>query len=152
MSDSPTWATTVLGMLNWLGIKPSYSRPRVSDDNAYAEALFKTAKYRPEYPRRGFVDLEEARQWAASFVGWYNHEHRHSGIHYVTPAERHDGRDHALLDARKAVYTQARARWPSRWNGRSTRNWVRNNTTTLNPERDALCSASSAVIPEKHSA
>lgn len=145
-------ATTVLGMLNWLGIKPSYSRPRVSDDNAYAEALFKTAKYRPEYPRRGFVDLEEARQWAASFVGWYNHEHRHSGIHYVKPAERHDGRDHALLDARKAVYTQARARWPSRWNGRSTRNWNRNNTTTLNPERDALCSASPAVIPEKHSA
>ena len=73
-------ATTVLAMLHWLGIKPSYSRPRVSDDNAYAEALFRTAKYRPEFPARGFVDLEAARSWASGFVHWYNVEHRHSGI------------------------------------------------------------------------
>ena len=58
-------ATTVLTMLHWLGIKPSYSRPRVSDDNAYAEALFRTAKYRPEFPAKGFASLEEARAWAA---------------------------------------------------------------------------------------
>ena len=145
-------ATTVLGMLNWLGIKPSYSRPRVSDDNAYAEALFKTAKYRPEYPNRGFADLEEGRRWAADFVHWYNHEHRHSGIHYVTPAERHDGRDRAVLDARKAVYTQARARCPSRWNGRPIRNWSRHEQVTLNPERDAVCSAASNDVLEQHSA
>ncbi len=73
-------ATTVLAMLNWLGVKPSYSRPRVSDDNAYAESLFRTAKYRPEFPAKGFADLEEARAWAAGFVRWYNFEHRHSGI------------------------------------------------------------------------
>ncbi len=58
-------ATTVLAMLNWLGVTPSYSRPRVSDDNAYAESLFRTAKYRPEFPAKGFADLEAARSVAA---------------------------------------------------------------------------------------
>jgi len=111
-------ATTVLAMLNWLGIEPSYSRPRVSDDNAYAEALFRTAKYRPEFPARGFASLEEARAWGAQFVHWYNIEHRHSGIGYVTPAQRHAGEDRAILMARHALYTPTRAtgrRWePSR--------------------------------------
>ena len=82
-------ATTVLSMLNWLGVKPSYSRPRVSDDNAYAESLFRTAKYRPEFPAKGFVDLDAARAWATDFVHWYNVDHRHSGIRYVSPAQRH---------------------------------------------------------------
>ena len=77
-------ATTVLAMLHWLGIEPSYSRPRVSDDNPYAEALFRTAKYRPEFPDRGFADLDAARGWASRFVHWYNREHRHSGIRYTT--------------------------------------------------------------------
>ena len=90
-------ATTVLAMLAWLGIAPSHSRPRVSDDNPYAEALFRTAKYRPEFPQRGFADLDAARDWAtrdwaARFVHWYNHVHRHGAIRYVTPAERHTGR------------------------------------------------------------
>jgi len=71
-------ATTVLAMLYWLGVKPSYSRPRVSDDNAYAEALIRTAKYRPESPAKGFTDLEQARRWAVAFVHWYNFDHRHS--------------------------------------------------------------------------
>lgn len=61
-------ATTVLAMIYWLGLKASYSRPRVSDDNAFVESLFRTAKYRPEFPAKGFADLEEARQWASSFV------------------------------------------------------------------------------------
>ncbi|KGE03814.1 Mobile element protein [Pseudohaliea rubra DSM 19751] len=139
-------------MLNWLGIKPSYSRPRVSDDNAFAEALFKTAKYRPEYPKRGFADLEEARRWAADFVHWYNHEHRHSGIHYVTPAERHSGRDRAVLEARKAVYTLAMARCPSRWNGRGIGNRDRHEQVTLNPERDAVFSTAPTEVMERHSA
>src|SRR3954470_10560566 len=58
--------TTVLAMLSWLGIAPSHSRPRVSDDNAYAEALFRTAKYRPDFPNTGFADLAGARRWAAA--------------------------------------------------------------------------------------
>ena len=130
-------ATTVLAMLHWLGIKPSYSRPRVSDDNAYAEALFRTAKYRPEFPARGFADLEAARSWASGFVHWYNVEHRHSGIRYVSPAQRHAGEDHAILAARHALYANARARQPARWTGR-TRDWSPITAVTLNPEREAI--------------
>ena len=130
-------ATTVLAMLHWLGVKPSYSRPRVSDDNAYAESLFRTAKYRPEFPTKGFATLEEARSWAASFVHWYNFDHRHSGIRYVTPAQRHAGADHEILAARHALYLQAREGQPTRWSG-ATRNWTPMGAVTLNPERDCV--------------
>lgn len=130
-------ATTVLAMLHWLGVKPSYSRPRVSDDNAYAESLFRTAKYRPEFPATGFADLDSARQWAAAFVRWYNHDHRHSGIRYVSPAQRHAGADHAILAQRHALYCQARERNPRRWSGK-TRDWTPIGAVTLNPERDAV--------------
>ena len=133
-------ATTVLAMLNWLGVKPSYSRPRVSDDNAYAESLFRTAKYRPEFPGKGFVDLDEARAWAADFVRWYNVDHRHSGIRYVSPAQRHAGEDHDILAARHALYTAARKINPARWSG-DTRNWSPIGAVTLNPERDSIIRA-----------
>jgi transposase InsO family protein len=132
-------ATTVLAMLHWLNIKPSYSRPRVSDDNAYAESLFRTAKYRPEFPAKGFDDLTQARHWAANFVRWYNFDHRHSGIRYVSPAQRHTGQDKAILQARHEVYTQARERNPARWSGK-TRNWSPINAVALNPERDSVVS------------
>ena len=130
-------ATTVLTMLNWLGIKPSYSRPRVSDDNPFSEALFRTAKYRPEFPVQGFESLAQARAWAAEFVNWYNVDHRHSGIRYVSPEQRHSGQDQAILAARHAVYTQAKARHPARWSG-PTRDWSQIATVTLNPERDEV--------------
>ncbi len=130
-------ATTVLAMLHWLGIKPSYSRPRVSDDNAFVESLFRNAKYRPEFPARGFADLEQARTWAASFVHWYNHAHRHSSIRYVTPAQRHVGEDHQILAARHAVYLRAKEQNPARWSG-ATRNWNPIGPVTLNPERDSV--------------
>jgi transposase InsO family protein len=139
-------ATTVLTMLHWLGVKPSYSRPRVSDDNAYAEALFRTAKYRPEFPVKGFADLQAARSWATGFVHWYNQEHRHSGIRYVSPAQRHDGRDQDILAARHTIYTQARQRHPKRWS-RHTRNWTPVTTVTLNPERDSVVQA--ALLPNQ---
>ena len=130
-------ATTVLAMLHWLGVKPSYSRPRVSDDNAYAESLFRTAKYRPEFPAKGFADLDAARAWATDFVRWYNIDHRHSGIRYVSPAQRHAGDDKAILAARHVLYTQARERNPARWSG-ATRNWSPVGAVTLNPERDSI--------------
>ena len=136
-------ATTVLSMLHWLGVKPSYSRPRVSDDNAYAESLFRTAKYRPEFPAKGFADLETARAWAADFVHWYNVDHRHSGIQYVSPSQRHEGEDHAILAARHALYLQAREKNPARWSG-DTRNWSPIGAVTLNPERDCVIKAHSA--------
>ena len=133
-------ATTVLAMLNWLGVKPSYSRPRVSDDNAYAESLFRTAKYRPEFPAKGFAELGDARAWAVSFVHWYNVEHRHSGIRYVSPAQRHAGEDQAILAARHALYASARDLNPARWSG-NTRNWTPVRAVTLNPERDCIVKA-----------
>jgi transposase InsO family protein len=136
-------ATTVLAMLHWLGVRPSYSRPRVSDDNAFVESLFRTAKYRPEFPERGFPDLHAARQWAGDFVRWYNHEHRHSGIRYVTPAQRHAGQDKEILEARHALYTQAREHNPRRWSG-ATRNWSHVATVTLNPERTEVANAALA--------
>lgn len=130
-------ATTVLAMLNWLGIKPSYSRPRVSDDNPYSEALFRTAKYRPEFPASGFESLNAARAWAAEFVEWYNVEHRHSGIRYVSPGQRHTGADRAILAARHALYIDARQRHPARWS-RHTRDWSPIHAVALNPERDSV--------------
>lgn len=136
-------ATTVLAMLHWLGIKPSYSRPRVSDDNAYAESLFRTAKYRPQFPVQGFAGLDAARAWATDFVHWYNVEHRHSGIGYVTPTQRHGGEDHALLAARHQVYLSAREANPRRWSG-STRNWTPIGAVTLNPERNVVIDAALA--------
>jgi hypothetical protein len=114
----------------------------VSDDNAYAESLFRTAKYRPEFPAKGFADLDAARTWTAEFVRWYNDEHRHSGIRYVTPGQRHDGQDHTILAARHALYLKARERNPARWSG-ATRNWSPVDAVTLNPERDSVVAAQS---------
>ncbi|WP_436606554.1 integrase core domain-containing protein [Sorangium sp. So ce1036] len=106
--------------------------PRVSDDNPYAEALFRTLKYRPEYPRRPFATVEQARQWVERFVAWYNGEHLHSSIRFVTPNDRHRGRDSALLAVRHALYQRARRRTPRRWSGQ-TRNWTPIGPVTLNP-------------------
>lgn len=133
-------ATTVLAMLEWLGVNRSYSRPRVSNDNAYAESLFRTAKYRPEFPAAGFAGLDSARTWAAAFVHWYNCEHRHSAIRYVTPAQRHAGQDQPILAARHVLYTDARQLNPARWSG-NTRDWSYIDAVTLNPERDSVVKA-----------
>jgi putative transposase len=113
------------------------SRPRVSDDNAYVESLFRTAKYRPGFPARGFADLDAARRWAAQFVAWYNREHRHSGLRFVTPEQRHTGDDRGVLAQRAAVYEAAQQCHPRRWS-RHTRNWTPVGAVTLNPDREAI--------------
>nr|WP_314725623.1 IS3 family transposase [Serratia ficaria] len=118
-----------------LKITPSHSRPRVSNDNAYVESLFRTLKYVPAWPEKGFASLEEARAWVEGFVGWYNEEHRHSGIRYVTPGQRHRGEDSQLLSQRKSVYEAAKMQHPHRWSG-TTRNWSRQEEVWLNPERE----------------
>ena len=115
-----------------LGVVSSFSRPRVSNDNAYAESIFRTCKYRPDYPYKGFQNLQEARDRVLHFVTWYNREHRHSGIKYVTPEERHSNQDEAILNARKVVCEEAKERNPRRWTG-STRNWDRVEQVSLNP-------------------
>jgi transposase InsO family protein len=101
--------STMLATLKQLGVMPSLSRPAVSNDNPYSESLFKTLKYRPQYPLKPFADLTIARQWVAHLVQWYNHEHRHSAIGFVAPAQRHAGLDEALLNQRKALYEHARS-------------------------------------------
>ena len=104
--------------------------------------MFRTAKYRPEFPAKGFANLEDARAWAARFVQWYNVEHRHSGIRYVSPAQRHAGEDQAILAARHVLYTSARDLNPARWSGK-TRNWTPVGPVTLNPERDCIVKSQS---------
>ena len=125
---------TMLATLEKLGIMPSFSRPRVSNDNAFAESLFRTCKYRPNYPGKPFESIEQAREWTLKFVQWYNHQHKHSGLKFVTPAQRHDGRDTAILQRRKEVYEAAKQRHPERWSG-STRDWILKNEVWLNPEQ-----------------
>lgn len=125
---------TMLATLEQLGVAPSFSRPRVSNDNAYAESLFRTCKYRPDYPAKPFESLDEARAWTQKFVRWYNHEHKHSGLKFVTPAQRHTGQDAAILARREKVYRDARNRNPERWS-QGTRNWKLEDQVWLNPER-----------------
>ncbi|MCA9668615.1 MAG: IS3 family transposase [Myxococcales bacterium] len=124
---------TMLATLQWLGVVPSFSRPHVKDDNAYSEALFRTLKYRPAYPKRPFASLAEARRWVADFVRWYNHEHLHSCINYVTPAQRHAGEHIEVLRRRRLVYQRARSRRPERWQSK-TRDWTPVGVVKLNEE------------------
>lgn len=133
-NGSPMKGSTMLATMQQLGVMPSFSRPSVSNDNPYSESLFKTLKYRPQYPLKPFADVIEARQWISGLVEWYNHEHRHSAINFVTPAQRHEGLDEQLLSNRKAVYEAAYAENPERWTG-STRNWQRIEKVHLNPDK-----------------
>ena len=129
-NGSPMKGSTYLAKLADLGIRASYSRPGVSDDNAYAESLFRTCKYRPEFPG-AFATLDEARQWMLRFTRWYNHEHKHRNLKFVSPAQRHQGADRAIFAKRIAVYEQARAKYPARWSG-NIRNWSLPNEVWLN--------------------
>ena len=133
-NGGPMKGATMLGTLQWLGIVPSFSRPNVSDDNPYSESLFRTMKYRPEYPGEPFADLESASQWVSGFVDWYNNEHRHSGIRFVTPSQRHSGDEERILKRREQVYQQVKKRHPNRWS-RATRNWQPVPTVMLNPSK-----------------
>jgi transposase InsO family protein len=135
-NGSPMKGATLLATLQRLGIAASFSRPRVSDDNPYSEALFRTLKYRPQYPENAFASQDAARAWVERFVAWYNHEHRHSAIRYVTPAERHGGKEKAILANRRHVYEAARRRHPERWSGK-IRNCTPVETVRLNPEPEA---------------
>jgi transposase InsO family protein len=132
-NGGPMRGSTMVATLQRLGVIPSFSRPHVSDDNPFSEALFRTMKYRPAYPTGGFTSLDQARAWVDRFVRWYNTEHLHSGIRYVTPADRHSGRDVEILANRRRVYERARRRNPNRWS-RDTRNWNRIEVVYLNPE------------------
>ena len=133
-NGAPMKSSTLLAKLYDLGITPSRGRPRVSNDNPYAESLFRTLKYCPQWPADGFDSLESARVWVRDFVRWYNDEHRHSRIRFVTPSQRHRGEDKAILEARDALYRKAKEKHPRRWSG-DTRNWSPITEVQLNPDR-----------------
>lgn len=124
---------TMLATMQRQGVAASRSRPAVSNDNPYSEALFRTLKYRPQLRVKPFDDLLQARRWAAELVHWYNHEHRHSAIGFVTPEQRHTQVDIFLLQARDRVYGAAHATNPNRWSG-ATRDWSHISEVHLNPE------------------
>nr|WP_218281531.1 IS3 family transposase [Pseudomonas sp. LPB0260] len=129
--------STMLAAMQNLGVMPSFSLPRVSNDNAYAEAQFRMAKYCPLWPERPFDTLAQARNWVNRFVDWYNQEHRHSALKFVTPAQRHAGQAEELLHKRIGLYEAARALHPERWSG-NIRDWSLAPIVCLNPERDTL--------------
>jgi transposase InsO family protein len=133
-NGSPMKGATMLGTLQNLGVTPSFSRPSVSNDNPYSESLFKTLKYRPCFPEKPFDSLDEARVWVVEFQQWYNEEHRHSSIKFVTPGQRHRGEDVTILNKRKVLYARAKAACPKRWSGNS-RNWDRLEVVNLNPQK-----------------
>ena len=133
-NGAPMKGATLLETLRQLGIACSFSRPSVSNDNAYSEALFRTLKYRPDYPDGPFAGISEASDWVVGFERWYNEQHLHSAIRFVTPAQRHSGADCAILKARTRVYQQARRRNPNRWS-KGIRSWERPGSVRLNPPR-----------------
>jgi putative transposase len=135
-NGGPMKGATMLATLQRLGVAPSFSRPRVSDDNPFSESLFKTLKYCPSFPDRGFKSIKDAKSWVEKFVHWYNHVHLHSGINWVTPYSRHFGFDQKILDQRHAIYQLAREKKPNRWSDR-TRDWSRPAVVELNPGRNS---------------
>ncbi len=98
--------------------------------------MFRTCKYRPEYPSEGFATLDKARAWMLRFEAWYNTGHRHSGLNFVTPEQRHTAQAEEIMKQRMDVYETARARNPRRWSGDS-RNWSLPQSVCLNPGKSA---------------
>lgn len=134
-NGSPMKAASFLATLEKLGVQSSFSRPRVSNDNPYSESLFRTLKYRPKYPDNGFISLTDARKWVKEFVDWYNNDHLHSGIKFLTPNERHNGLESEIMKKRIQTYQEAKLKNPERWS-REIRNWSLPDFVALNPVRE----------------
>jgi transposase InsO family protein len=134
-NGGPMKGATMLATMQKLGVVPSFSRPSVSNDNPFSESLFKTLKYCPIYPTKPFEDIEAAIIWMQKFVNWYNKEHLHSGINFVTPESKHIGADVEILKNRNEIYEAAKIKNPNRWSGK-TRNWDAVTTVKLNPLKE----------------
>ena len=113
-NGGPMIAKPVALLMTDLGVQPSHSRPHVSNDNPFSEAQFKTMKYQPDYPDR-FGSLVDARTWAQAFFPWYNTEHHHSGIGYMTPAAVHSGEAARRFAERQQTLNAAYAAHPERF-------------------------------------
>ena len=133
-NGGPMKGATMLATLHKLGVIASFSRPSVSNDNPYSESLFRTMKYRPDYPSKPFESIDQAQSWVDGFIFWYNTRHLHSSIRFVTPDDRHYGREKHILSNRRKVYEKARSRNPNRWL-KQIRNWNPVYRVWLNPEK-----------------
>lgn len=134
-NGGPMKGATMLATMQRLGVVPSFSRPSVSNDNPYSESLFKTLKYCPLFPSKPFESVEAARTWMEKFTKWYNTEHLHSGINFVTPESKHQGLDVEILKNRNEIYQIAKQKNPNRWAGK-TRNWDPVAVVKLNPLKE----------------
>ena len=134
-NGGPMKGATMLATMQKLGVIPSFSRPSVSNDNPFSESLFKTLKYCPIYPSKPFTDIDSAKAWMETFVKWYNTEHLHSGINFVTPESKHNGDDIIILKNRNNIYLSAKKNNPERWSGK-TRNWNAVTVVKLNPLKE----------------
>ncbi len=132
-NGAPMKGENMLATMQRLGVAHSRSRPSVSNDNPYSESLFRTLKYRPAMPVKPFECLLQARRWVTDLVHWYNDEHRHSAIRFVTPNQRHARQDKDLLAQRAVVYKLARQNHPQRWS-KQCRDWRRVDQVHLNPD------------------
>jgi len=138
---------TVAQMLSDLDAVQSFSRPHVSNDNPFSESLFRTSKYNPMYPGK-FTCIEEAQEWAREFVGWYNEEHHHSGIAYLTPAEVHFGQSELVLCKRHQVMMDAYMQHPERFSaGPPKRQYLAPAVYINPPEAKKACVAEVCVEP-----
>ena len=134
-NGNPMKGLSLLGLLHVLGVSTSYNRPRVSDDNPFIESFFKTLKYSRKYPGR-FTTIAQAREWFAAFLHWYNTEHLHSALGYVTPLQRRRREDVHLFKIRNDTMRAARSRSPERWGKRPARIWISSDTVMLNPDKE----------------
>lgn len=128
---------TLVAFYYRLGIVPSFSRPRVSDDNPYIESFFKTLKYSCGYPKF-FTSIEHARRWFADFIDWYNKSHMHSGLQYVTPHQKRNGEHHVIFTHRNEIISKAKQKYPERWGNREARTYRVHATEVLNPTREEV--------------
>ena len=104
-NGSPMKGSSIVETVYQLGFATSFSRPRVSNDNAYAESIFKTCKYRHDYHYKKFSSMDETREWVLKYNHWYNFIHKHSGIKFVTTHQRHAGLADKIL-AKKKEYNK----------------------------------------------
>lgn len=123
---------TLVAFYYRLGIVPSFSRPRVSDDNPFIESFFKTLKYSCGYPRF-FTDLAHVRRWFATFIDWYNTKHMHSGLSYVTPFQKRNGQHQSIFAQRNTVIAVAKEAHPERWGSRNAKQYHAALMEMLNP-------------------
>lgn len=133
-NGSPMKGISLMVLLRELNVEVSHNRPRVSNDNPFIESLFKTMKYRINYPDR-FKDLSHAREWMAAFVHWYNTEHLHSALGHVTPEQMRTGAAEAIFARRNEAMRQAQMTYPERWGSKSVKSWQIRQEVVLNPDK-----------------